>query len=443
MARFTFPFFFFERGTSRGTKKVLAIFQPSGTRRSTIPQSHAPSCCPYHRRDELLRGRPRQLHLAHVRSWAISGGRSLWTGRDSDGVVERLDRPSLCLSFLRGDPCLPGLRPAVRWHAGHPDGHQLYRSWQHHRDSSRRGQLHGHRRSIGWGRDLHERAVAELHLGASEHAHDPRGTAIFGYVQPPTVVAVTPPAGPAAGGVQVLILGTGFAAPLFARIGASPCAPVTFLTPTSFNCTVGPGTAGPAPVTVTSAGVASAPGSALFFTFEPAAPAPVTPALPTPPNGTAPFVSSVAPVSGSVNGGVVITLLGFNLGNDAIDCAAVQVGPLACSSISWSSPTMVLCSTPPAPTSGPAAVSARTRSGGPGPAGPSYTYAPHVIGVFPRDLQYAGGDVITVIGRGFGLANAAPPAEVAIQGVACSTTAFSSESMLVCTTPSFAKVGPR
>lgn len=194
-------------------------------------------------------------------------------------------------------------------------------------------------------------------------------------------------------------------------------------------------------MTVTSAGVASAPGSALFFTFEPAAPAPVTPALPTPPNGTAPFVSSVAPVSGSVNGGVVITLLGFNLGNDAIDCAAVQVGPLACSSISWSSPTMVLCSTPPAPTSGPAAVSARTRSGGPGPAGPSYTYAPHVIGVFPRDLQYAGGDVITVIGRGFGLANAAPPAEVAIQGVACSTTAFSSESMLVCTTPSFAKVG--
>ena len=60
-----------------------------------------------------------------------------------------------------------------------------------------------------------------------------------------------------------------------------------------------------------------------------------------------------------------------------------------------------------------------------------------VLGAYPRDLEYAGGTVITVVGQGFG-ASAIPGTTVLIgpaPGTPCLSTTWISDTLLRCSAP--------
>jgi hypothetical protein len=78
---------------------------------------------------------------------------------------------------------------------------------------------------------------------------------LFSYTQPPpTVTAVSPSNGPAAGGTAITLTGTGFTHVTGITVGGQACASFTVTSATSATCTTPAGTAGSALVVLTTAG---------------------------------------------------------------------------------------------------------------------------------------------------------------------------------------------
>jgi hypothetical protein len=82
----------------------------------------------------------------------------------------------------------------------------------------------------------------------------------------PTVLGVSPSSGPASGGTQVTISGSGFAAPVTVRFGTEPATAVTVVSPSTLEATAPPGS-GTVDVTVTDAGGTSVIGPSDRFTY--------------------------------------------------------------------------------------------------------------------------------------------------------------------------------
>ncbi|HTU19333.1 MAG TPA: IPT/TIG domain-containing protein [Gemmataceae bacterium] len=104
----------------------------------------------------------------------------------------------------------------------------------------------------------------------------------FTYTAAPTVTGLAPNTGPAAGGTQVTITGTGFTGATAVNFGSTVFTPASFTvnSDTSITFTVPAGTAGAqVNVTVTTAGGTSAVSSADLFTYATPPPAP-TPSQP-------------------------------------------------------------------------------------------------------------------------------------------------------------------
>ncbi|MGT2532266.1 IPT/TIG domain-containing protein [Streptomyces nojiriensis] len=118
---------------------------------------------------------------------------------------------------------------------------------------------------------------------------------MFAFHRAPTVTAVSPATGPAAGGAAVTVTGTNLAGAVITFGAGDPATGVT-CTPTSCTATAPAGT-GTVDVRATTPGGTSAPSAAARFTYIPV-----------------PAVTSLSPSTGTTDGGTVVTVTGTGLG---------------------------------------------------------------------------------------------------------------------------------
>jgi hypothetical protein len=236
----------------------------------------------------------------------------------------------------------------------------------------------------------------------------------------PVVTALTPNAGPTAGGTAVRITGTNLTGATAVSFGGTPAASFVVQSATSIQAVSPARAAGPAPVTVTTAGGTSAP---VAFTYQ----APTT---------APPVVVLVSPLVGPAAGGTAVTITGSGF----TGATAVTIGGTAATSFTVDSDTTISATTP-AGGPGPAAVSVTT------PAGTSavpglFTYLPLpplppvVLLVAPLTGPVTGGTAVTITGTGFTGATA-----VEFDGVPATSFTVDSDTTISATTPAHA-AGP-
>jgi len=151
----------------------------------------------------------------------------------------------------------------------------------------------------------------------------------FAYKAGPTVTAVLPTSGAAAGGDTVTITGTGFTGATAVAFGATAATSFTVNSDTSITAKDPAGT-GTVDITVTTPFGTSAKSSADQFTY-------VTPASP-------PTVTGVSPSSGSTSGGTTVTVTGTNF----TGATAVNFGSTPGTSVSVDTSGTVITVTAPA-----------------------------------------------------------------------------------------------
>jgi uncharacterized delta-60 repeat protein len=202
--------------------------------------------------------------------------------------------------------------------------------------------------------------------------------AAYVFSVPPTVAAISPNSGSAAGGTSVTITGNNFSAPATVTINNVPATNVVVSNSTTITCTTPAGTAGSASVLVTTAGGTNAANS--LFTYLPP-----------------PTISSISPTSGSTAGGTAVTILGANLtgatsvtfrGTPATSFSVIHSGRIS--------------AVTPALSAGTASVLITTPNGT-NAANSLYTYAtpPTVASISPTTGTTAGGTSVTITGTNF------------------------------------------
>jgi hypothetical protein len=153
----------------------------------------------------------------------------------------------------------------------------------------------------------------------------------FTYVaapQGPTVTAVSPTAGPTAGGTEVTITGTGFTGATAVHFGGTAATVFTIDSDTEIMATSPAGSAGMVDVTVIAANGMSALSSADQFTYVAAA--------------AAPTVTAMNPTSGSTAGGTEVTITGTGF----TAATAVNFGSTAATAFTVDSDTQIVATSP-------------------------------------------------------------------------------------------------
>ena len=204
----------------------------------------------------------------------------------------------------------------------------------------------------------------------------------YTYQPPPSVMLVSPPAGPTAGGTAVTISGSGFTSTSTVSFGSVP-APVTFVSSNKLTATAPAQSAGTVDITVSTIGGTSAISPADQYTYDPA-----------------PAVTGVTPDAGPVSGGssVTITGTGFTSG------ATVSFGGAAATSVHFTSSTQLTAAVPAGAAPGTVDVIVVSPGGISSPSSADvYTYdaAPSVFSISPSAGTPAGGGSITIVGAGF------------------------------------------
>ncbi|MCI0341961.1 MAG: IPT/TIG domain-containing protein [Planctomycetales bacterium] len=228
----------------------------------------------------------------------------------------------------------------------------------------------------------------------------------------PSVLGVSPSAGPLAGGTLVTITGTNFAAGATVTFGGAAATSVTLVSSTSITCTTPSGAMGPASVVVTN--VDAQQGTlAGGFTFQ----------------GAAPTLTGVLPGAGPIAGGTLVTLSGTNFAAGA----TVRFGTALATSVTVATTTQISCVTPAGSSIGPTSVTvtnvdaqSSTLPGGFNYVGPS----PTVSSVSPASGPVGGGTFVTVTGT-----NYVSGATVTFGGALASGVTVLSSTQLTCTTP--------
>jgi hypothetical protein len=232
----------------------------------------------------------------------------------------------------------------------------------------------------------------------------------FTYDDLPTLVAINPGEGPAAGGTTITLDGTGFVAGATVSVGGAACASVVISGTTSITCATPARPAGSTVVSVSTPGGLS---NTLSFVFDPV-----------------PTLSLVSPAEGPAAGGTTIALTGTGF---VVGATTVSVGGAPCTAVNVSSASQLTCITP-AGAAGAVNVIATT------PGGPSnaitYTFdsAPSVTTVSPLRGPVAGGTTITLTGTGYMVGSTA----VSVAGQACAAVNVASATSLTCVTPAAA-----
>jgi hypothetical protein len=221
---------------------------------------------------------------------------------------------------------------------------------------------------------------------------------------PPTVTSLSPTAGPLAGGVSVVLTGSGFTGATAVSFGAN-AALFAVNNSTQITATLPAGAAGTADVTVTTPNGTSSVGSA-HFTYV-----------------AAPTVTGVSPNGGAQAGNNTITVTGTGFSG----ATAVTFGATAASGFTVVSSTSITATSPPG--GGVVDVRVTTIGGTSAVTAPDqfvYWPPPVVSSVSPASGPAAGGNVITITGSNFIGVSA-----VTFGGVNATGISGSSSSLLV------------
>lgn len=217
-------------------------------------------------------------------------------------------------------------------------------------------------------------------------------------VPAPAVGSLGVPGGPLAGGTVVVITGTNLAGASAVRFGATAAAGFTVDSATQITAQAPAHAAGAVDVRVVTAGGTSAAGPADHYTYV-----------------ALPVVGSVAPRSGPLAGGSVVTIGGSNLSG----ASAVSFGGTPAAGFSVVSAGRITA-TAPAGVAGAVDVTVTTL-GGMSAAGAadrySYAAAPTVTSVGPSSGPVAGGRVVTITGTNLTGASAVSFGGVAATGI--------------------------
>ncbi|WP_285597436.1 IPT/TIG domain-containing protein [Kineosporia sp. NBRC 101731] len=239
----------------------------------------------------------------------------------------------------------------------------------------------------------------------------------FAYVGAPSLSGVSPSAGALAGGTIVTISGNGFTGATGVFFGGVAATSFTVSTDGSITATAPAGTAGAVDITVAGPGGTSATGPNSQFRYQAAA-----------------AVSGISPDTGSVQGGVTVTITGSGF----TGTTDVTFGATSATSFTVVNDSTITVVTPSVAQAGARTVRVLA-PGGTSPVTPAATYtyvAPPTVGALsPAVGPIAGGTSVTITGTGFTAATA-----VAF-GTTTVTPTVTSDSTITVTTPAHA-AGP-
>lgn len=234
----------------------------------------------------------------------------------------------------------------------------------------------------------------------------------YTYEAAPNVTAVSPSAGPLAGGNIVTLTGTGFLPSAQVYVGGTSCGSV-LTSATSINCVVPSHATGSVNIQVTNTdGQTTTVNSA--YTYNPA-----------------PVVSSISPTGGALAGGTTVTVTGTGF----LSGATLAFGSTNCSNPLVSS-TQIVCATP-AHALGSVNVTVTNTDAQSSLLTNGFTYeaAPTVTSISPSAGGLSGGTLVTITGTGF-----LSSATVSLGTATCSTVSVVSSTQLTCT-PSASTAG--
>ena len=204
----------------------------------------------------------------------------------------------------------------------------------------------------------------------------------------PTVTGINPTSGPASGGTNITITGTGFNGATGVSFGSTPASNFTVNSDTQITATSpAANLSGAVDVTVTTPNGTSATGSADQFTYLTA---------------TAPTVTGINPTSGPASGGTTVTITGTGFNG----ATGVSFGSTAASSFNVDSDTQITATSPAANLSGAVDVTITTPNGTSATSSADqFTYitaaTPTVTGINPTSGPASGGTSVTITGTGF------------------------------------------
>lgn len=235
----------------------------------------------------------------------------------------------------------------------------------------------------------------------------------FSFITGPAINSLSPNSGPAVGGTQVTINGSGFASGATVKFGGTAATGVTLVSATQLRATAPAKTAGSFAVEVTNPDGQTASFSDYDYI-------------------AAPTLTSVSPTSGVTTGGTVVTLNGTGLQSGA----TVTFGGTNATNVTFVSVTQIRATTP-AKSAGSVAVAVRNSDGQSVSLNSSFSFtnspAPTVTSVSPSSGTIAGGVQVTINGTSF-----VSGATVKFDGVNATGVSFVSGSQLTATTPAHA-----
>jgi len=204
----------------------------------------------------------------------------------------------------------------------------------------------------------------------------------YTFVAPPTVATILPVTGTTGGGTPVTIAGTNFLTGATVAIGGSPCTSVSVTSATEITCLTPAHSAGATDVVVTNTNGLS--GSSVgAYTFAAAA---------------APAVTSIAPTTGPISGGTVVTITG----TDFLAGATVKIGSATCASPTVVNATTITCTTAPR-SAGIVDIVVTNTDAQVGTLNNSFEYLapPIMTAITPAFGPVAGGNSVVITGTGF------------------------------------------
>ena len=232
----------------------------------------------------------------------------------------------------------------------------------------------------------------------------------------PTVTSISPTTGTTAGGTSVTITGTGFLAGATVSFGGTAATNVNVVGSTSITATTPAHAAGAVNIVVTNTDAQAG----------------------TLPNGytygnPAPTVTSIAPSTGTANGGTSVTITGTGF----LTGATVTLGGTAATNVNVVGATSITATTP-AHAAGAVSVVVTNTDTQTGTLNNGYTYtssnpAPTVTSITPNTGASAGGTSVTITGTGF-----LTGATVTLGGTAATNVNVVGPTSITATTPAHA-----
>jgi hypothetical protein len=237
----------------------------------------------------------------------------------------------------------------------------------------------------------------------------------FMYITPPVISDISPPAGSILGGNIVTITGTNLTGATSVLFGKAASTNITVVNDTTLTCRTPLNKSGASGVIVRTGGGPS--NTFDSFTF-------VTP----------PSISGISPLTGSTNGGTLVTLKG----KDFIGATSVTIGGVEATSFTVVSATIITCITPACPTAGGVGINVTT-AGGQSKQFSFFNYItpPVITSLSPSTGSTAGGTIVTITGTNFTGATS-----VTINGKAATPIKVVDNTTITCKAPINLIAGP-